>query len=102
MRRAASVDENQALIVKTFRSLFCSVQILSAVGQGCPDLLVGCSGVNLLCEVKDPEKPPSKRRLTPDQQVWHDEWRGQKCIVETPADALALVAAVRNRQQPDH
>jgi hypothetical protein len=101
LRRAASTDANQPLIVDTFRKAGCSVQILSAVGSGCVDLLVGCSGVNLCVEVKDPKQPPSKRRLTPDQRIWHDEWRGQKCIVESPADAVALVASVRKRQQSD-
>ena len=47
---------------------------MAAVGNGCPDLVVGCAGINLLVEVKDPEQPPSARRFTPQQKKWHAEF----------------------------
>ena len=49
MRRAAKIDENQPEIVDALRAMGCSVTILSAVGNGCPDILVGFRGINLLC-----------------------------------------------------
>lgn len=64
------------------------MQHLHAVGEGCPDILVGWRGVNLLMEIKDGTKPPSKRRLTPDQKRWRLEWNGQHDIVYCPDDAL--------------
>jgi Holliday junction resolvase len=70
MRRAARTDSNQTEIVAILRSLGCSVQMLHAVGAGCPDLLVGVAGQNLLIEIKDGSRKPSARRLTSDQGVW--------------------------------
>ena len=91
MRRAAKVDANQAQIVDALRSAGATVQPLHAVGKGCPDLLVGHRGVNLLIEVKDGSKPPSARKLTQDQVSWHDTWRGQVAVVETVDQALGLI-----------
>ncbi len=91
VRRAASVDENQAEVVKAFRKMGCSVQPLHTVGQGCPDLLIGHHQINRLVEVKNGSKPPSERRLTPDQQTWHHEWRGEVDIVENIDDVSRLV-----------
>lgn len=91
MRRAASVDANQPDIVAAFRRLGCSVQPLHNVGQGVLDLMVGYRGRSHVVEVKDGSKPPSKRRLTPDQQDWLDNWRGDKHIVESTDHVIALV-----------
>lgn len=91
MRRAAKVDRNQAEIVAALRDAGCSVEILSSVGDGCPDLLVGFRCQNLLMEVKDGEKCPSARTLTPNQCKWHYEWRGQVSVVRTVDEALFLI-----------
>jgi Holliday junction resolvase len=90
MRRyGAKRDDNEAAIVRFLEANGCIVQRLSA--PGVPDLLVSRGGVNCLLEVKDPTKPPSKRRLTPDQARWIERWRGQVAIVETPQDAMRVV-----------
>ena len=91
MRRAAKVDDNQAEIVKALRKIGCSVQVLSSVGEGCPDLLVGYRGVNYLLEVKDGSKPPSHRKLTPDQISWHGRWRGKVSVVGSVDEAIMAV-----------
>jgi len=91
MRRAARVDANQAAIVEALRAAGYSVQSLAAVGEGVPDLLVGACGVNVLLEVKDGSKPPSERKLTPDQERWHTAWRGRVSVVKTPEEALLAV-----------
>ena len=93
MRRAAKVDENQPEVVKALRAAGASVQPLHAVGQGCPDLLVGFRGKNLLFEVKDGAKAPSAKRLTDDQSEWHAEWRGNVFFVETAEEAIRLLGA---------
>lgn len=91
-RRAAKVDVNQPAIVKGLRAIpGVSVKPLSAVGDGCPDLLVGFRGRNFLLEVKDPEKPPSKRELTLDQSVFFAGWTGQAAKVETLPEALRAI-----------
>ena len=85
------VDANQPAIVAAFRRMGATVQHLHTLGKGAPDLLIGINGVNGLVEVKDGEKPPSKRRLTGDEQDWHDGWKGQVCIVESIDDAARFV-----------
>ena len=97
MRTAARVDANQAEIVDALREIGCSVQILSAVGKGCPDLLVGYHGVNYPIEVKDGDKSPSKRRLTHDELVWHDEWNGTVYVVKSVEEAISVVTSGRNK-----
>ena len=67
------------------------MQPLHTVGKGCPDLLCGVRGTNLLIEIKDGQKVPSARKLTPDEAAWHQSWRGQVAIVESVDDALRLV-----------
>jgi hypothetical protein len=91
MRRAAKVDANQAEIVEALRKIGASVQSLHAVGQGCPDLLVGWRGIVSLLEVKDGSKPPSARKLTEDQVKWHAEWRGQVAVVENVEQAIEAI-----------
>lgn len=91
MRRAAKVDANQSEIVAALRGVGCSVQPLHAVGGGVFDLLVGKGGTNWLVECKDGSKPPSARRLTPDQREWHDAWRGNVAVVKDVSEALTLV-----------
>jgi hypothetical protein len=88
MRRAAKVDDNQAEIVEALKAVGCSVQSLAAVGDGVPDLLVGLRGKNLLMEIKDGSKPPSRRRLTPDQLKFMSRWKGHVCVVINFEEAL--------------
>ena len=91
MRRAARVDDNQKEIVAALRKEGATVECLHAVGKGCPDLLVGFNGVNILMEVKDGKKSISQRKLTDDQVKWHDEWKGQKIVAKSVAEALYII-----------
>ncbi|MFE3839609.1 hypothetical protein [Pseudogemmobacter sonorensis] len=97
MRRAAATDRNQAEIVAALRAIGATVQPLHAVGQGCPDLLCGFRGRNILIEVKDGEKPPSARKLTPDQIEWHGGWKGQVIVVEDADAAIAVLTGMQLR-----
>lgn len=84
------VDANQLEIVKALEAIGCIV-----LEVGWPlDLLVGYRQRNWLLEVKDPEQPPSRRKLTDFQVTFFDEWRGQKAKVETVDEALAVVTGV--------
>ena len=95
MRRASRVDENQAQIVEAARRMGCSVQPLHTVGGGVPDLLVGINKINDLWEIKDGKKPPSARRLTPDQIEWHDSWRGSVQVIDSVDKAIARINYIR-------
>ena len=91
MRRAARIDQNQTERVAALRRVGCEVLSLAAVGNGCPDLLVrGPDNALCLLEIKDGNKPPSKRRLTPHQVSFHK--RGPVHVVTNWADALNVVA----------
>jgi hypothetical protein len=92
--RAAKVDENQKEIVKTLRNMGCTVQHLHAVGKGCPDLLVGYKGFNILIEIKDGDKSPSSQKLTPDQVIWHRAWFGQVDVVTNKDQAVLTVLRI--------
>ena len=92
MRRAAKIDANQPAIVAALRKMGARVQSLAAVGDGCPDLLVGWRGDILVIEVKDGRLSPSARRLTPDQQRWHDAWGlDERFIVNSVDEAIELL-----------
>ena len=91
MRRAAKTDENQAEIVAALRLVGWSVLPLHAVGKGCPDLLVAKGEQTFLMEVKDGAKPPSARKLTPDQVEFHAAWRGRIVVVCSVREAMEAV-----------
>ena len=95
MRRAAKADANQPEIVAALRAAGVTVQPLHTVGSGCPDLLCGFRGVNVILEVKDGSLPPSARKLTPDQVQWHADWKGQCAVVTSAEEALAAFGGVR-------
>lgn len=92
--KARKIDANQRRVVKELRQMGCSVAILSAVGDGCPDILVGYRGTNVLMELKDGDKSPSRRQLTPDQKEFHDTWHGPLYVVESPAQAVDIMSRV--------
>jgi hypothetical protein len=83
MRFAARVDANQSEIVDALRAAGRSVQSLSAMGKGVPDLLVGYRGTNYLLEVKI-----LGGEMTPAQEEFEDNWCGQLEIVRTVDEAL--------------
>ena len=94
MRRYPNLDSNQPIIVTALRQAGASVTSLASVGNGCPDLLVGIRKVTTVFEVKDGSKPPCKRKLTEDEQRWHDEYRGSVYIVESVEQALAILSSL--------
>ena len=95
MRRAARVDDNQRAIIAALRQMGCSVQPLSMVGDGCPDLVVGRGGVNWLLEVKDGDKSPSRTKKTEKQEHWHRNWFGQVATVHDVDDAILVVNSIQ-------
>jgi len=94
MRVRGRVDRNQPEIVRALRQIGASVQSLADVGQGCPDLLVAFRGKTLLMEVKDGLLPPSQKRLTEDEQIWHKTWQAPVLVVESVQDALKFVSSI--------
>jgi len=95
VRRAAKVDDNQERIANAIRKNGGSVYSGAALGKGVPDLVVGVAGRTGLFEVKDGSKPPSARKLTPDQEKFRREWKGHYCVVSTVEEALTQLDFLR-------
>lgn len=96
--RAAKVDANQPEIVKALRKVGVTVQHLHQVGAGCPDLLCAVNNRVFLVEVKDGAKVPSAQKLTPDQVIWHAEWKAEVHIVNSIDGALDVAKKYRELQ----
>jgi hypothetical protein len=91
-------DANQVEIVKRARQLGVKVLILSEVGKGCPDTLWLLPKVEknpfklVLVEIKDGSKIPSARKLTVDEQKFHDEWGDSVIIISSIKEVEDLVS----------
>jgi hypothetical protein len=85
MRRAMRVDANQEQIVSALRARGAGVRVISQ-GDGIPDLLVGYKGFTILMEVKDGQKVPSARKLTPAEQKFFDDWQGGMLVIVNSVD----------------
>ena len=91
MRQANRVDRNQGEIVETLRACGAYVRVVT-MGDGIPDLLVGYNGYTLLLEVKDGNKPPSARELTPAEAKFFKEWTGGMiAVVNSVEEALDIL-----------
>jgi hypothetical protein len=87
--RAKKVDANQAELVKQIRKIpGATVKHTHVVGDGFVDIVVGYRKRNFLFEIKDPSQPPSKRKLTEDEEKFHKEWTGHVAVVETIDDVV--------------
>jgi hypothetical protein len=94
---ARRVDANQKEITETFRKLGATVQIISEIGKGCPDLILGAFGKNYLIEVKDGAKPLSSQKLTPHEIGFFDKWRGQVCIIRSKEEAIKFYQSLNTK-----
>jgi hypothetical protein len=77
MRRAARRDDNESEIVTALRKAGAYV---AYINTPC-DLIVGINNSTILVEIKDGSKPPSARKLTPNEQKFHDEWIGGPLVI---------------------
>jgi hypothetical protein len=90
MRRAARKDANQGEIVDGLRRAGVRVEILNQ--EDIPDLLVGYRFNFWLFEVKDGDKPPSRRKLRPGQQKFAERWAGYPIVkIESLDDAFSAL-----------
>ena len=92
MRRAARRDDNEKEIVIALRKAGAHVSFLD---EPC-DLLVGYKGKTICLEVKDGNKPPSARKLTPNEQKFHDEWTGGPLHIVTCVQEAIDVLMIDN------
>ena len=85
------VDANQKVVVDQLRRIGCSVTSIAQCGKGVPDLIVGFKKKNYLIELKDGNKKPSARKLTPDEIEFHAKWRGQVAVCNSFDEILKLI-----------
>ncbi len=74
-RRAPHLDKFHGPVDLCLKLLGCSTQSLAGEGKGCPDILVGCCGVDFLLEIKT-----DGWKLEQDQVQWHRRWQGRRVI----------------------
>lgn len=84
-------DISQDAIVAALKEAGCTVQDMSRIGGGVPDLLVGIDGRNYLIECKPPTGTRKQINLRDTQVDWHAAWLGQVGVAHSPEDALQLI-----------
>jgi len=89
--RKHNLDGNHHAISDALRAIGAKPVSTASVGSGFPDIAVGYRGVNVLLEVKNGDKPPSKQALTEAEKNFHETWPGQISIVRTPEEAVIAV-----------
>ena len=99
MKYGARIDDNQAAIAIALQEAGFTTQSLAAVGLGCPDLIVGFAGVNILLEVKNLEASRKPGKMSAEQLAWHGRWRGQVSVVHTPEEALEVCSRILAREK---
>ena len=102
-RFAAKLDANQPAIITALIGQGCVVESLAACGNGVYDLLCGLHGRLFLVEVKDGNKKPSARALTPAQQMFRAKFSGFPLFVaESPAEAIAIAQSIERRNRMEN
>lgn len=94
VRRAARQDANHGAIVEAFQKAGWHVEDMSGVGNGFPDLIAIKHGRVAFIEVKDGQKSPSRRRLTPDEEAKATEFAAAGAwihVIESVEQALRLM-----------
>lgn len=91
MRKIAKTDHNHISLVKDLLKLGGTGFSMHQLGHGIPDYCYGFRGKNYLIEIKNPNNPPSKQKLTMDQLIFHKTWAGEILVVKTIDDFLSIL-----------
>lgn len=97
--RNTHLDECHELVVKIFEAHGWLSLSTAALGGGAPDVIFARSGKVIFVEVKSWTVPPSKRRLRPGQEKWHERWGSHVRVevVDSEERALRLAQGVAIR-----
>jgi len=90
MKTNARIDRNQPEVVKYFRSMGFSVLHVHQL-KNCVDIIISNGKVTAAIEIKDGEKVPSARKLTPGELKFKEEWQGHWYLCESIQDASDIV-----------
>ena len=85
-------DENHKDAAAEFRAVMpeATLHDVSGAGRGFPDFVVGWKGRTFLFELKNPDRPGSKK--TPAQVKFFAEWQGHAAVVHSAAEMCAEMA----------
>ena len=87
-------DANHRHIQRAFEQHYCRVKDVSGV-PGFVDLVVKLGSQVRLVEIKDPNQPPSQRKLTVAEDKFWKYWGEDPLIVETYDDVRRVVEDMR-------
>lgn len=90
-RLNAKVDANHPQIISELRKLKGVTVRSVATIKNFLDIIVGYNNRNYLFEIKDPDKPPSQRKLTEGEQKFMNEWTGQADLALTTQDIIEKI-----------
>lgn len=89
--RAGRIDGNQREVVEALRAAGMGVIVASRMGNGFPDLIVGCDGLNVLVEVKNPRTDYGRKGLNGNQKRFAETLGVEILIVHSGAEAVERV-----------
>lgn len=89
MFRAAKKDDNHNEIVNFFKDCGWSVLEVYQLKECC-DIIVGRAFQTIAIEIKDGAKPLSKRKLTPGELNFRQNWRGHYRVVQSIEDVMNI------------
>lgn len=95
MRRAARIDANQPDLVDYMRKRGAVVDIVSSLGSLGYDVTVWFMGRGRACEIKDPSKPPSDRKLTDNEVKAKNRLGNIYVVLETKQDCDNMLDEMR-------
>lgn len=95
------MDANQTQITRELRQIGLSVLVLSSIGSGCPDILVGSLSphgcpIGLLVELK----ASAGDTLTDDEADFLLAWKGPKMVAWTTEQILEEIERLQREQTP--
>lgn len=88
---SARKDKNQTEIVAYLREQGATVEIVSAVGKGFPDIAIGYYDQDVLAEIKF-----GKNVYTDKQKKWRQTWKGSKATIRSKEDCDKILGRMRD------
>lgn len=95
MRFRPKLDLHQKAIVELLRTAGYSVFSTASVGNGFPDIVVGCAGHNVLFEIKSMASQKKAKPLTAREISFRQGWKGPCFTITTGQEALDILDKIR-------
>jgi hypothetical protein len=94
---AKRIDNVHRPLVALMLAHGATFQSTAAVGNGCPDGVVGFFSVDAWVEFKTPGHS-TKKATAERQAAWRQRWKGSPCwVLRCPADVVRMLEDMRGR-----